>query len=164
MATNTITIVDKEKILRGVVGASWVLYVLTFIPFRAEYLIQWVFAGMACLGFVVTLLSVFKVRFWKAAAIFVAVSLWVVYVDYWVWITEMARSSKPELTSPLALGHVIEQGWTIFHHHLANGAILGALKVVYFELLMPLVQFVVLVAFFLSRASREAHPADRSAS
>jgi len=156
-------VVSKEKILRGVVSASRVLYALMFIPFRAEYLIQLVFAGVACLGFVVTLLSTFGVRFWRIAAIVVAVLLLLVYVDYWAWITEMARSAKPELTSSLALGHVVEQGWTIFQHHLANGAILGALEVVYFELLMPLAQLLVLVAFFLLRAPREAHDTDRSA-
>jgi hypothetical protein len=158
MATETV--VDKEKILRGVVGASWVLYALTFIPFRAEYFIQWVFAAVTCVGLAVMLLSIFKVRFWKIAAIVVALLLLLVYIDYWVWITEMARSSKPELTSPLALGHVAEQGWTIFMHHLSNGAILGALKVVYFELLMPLVQLFAVVAFF--RLRTPARPADRS--
>jgi hypothetical protein len=152
------TVVDKEKILRGVVGTSWVLYALTFIPFRAEYLIQWVFAAVACLGLMVMLLSVFRVRFWKVAAIVVAALLLLVYIDYWVWITEMARSSKPELTSPLALGHVAEQGWTIFKHHLSNGAILGAMKVAYFELLMPLVQLLVLVALFRLRTA--TRPAD----
>jgi hypothetical protein len=113
------------------------------------------------LGLLVALLAIFGVRFWRIGAIIVATLLSLVYIDYWIWITETARSSKPELVSPLALGHVVEQGWTIFQHHLSNGAILGALKVAYFELLMPLVQLLVLLAFFLLRVS--SRPTDRSA-
>src|SRR5205809_6737554 len=149
-------VVDKEKILRGVVSASWVLYALTFIPFRAEYLIQWLFAVVATLGFAVAVLSLLKFRMWRMAAIGVGAVLLLLYVVYWVWITDMARASRPELASPLAFGHVVEQGWSIFQHHLANGAIFGALKVIYFELLMPLVQFVLLVILLLVRTPATA--------
>src|SRR5215472_9788545 len=99
------TAFDNEEILRGAVCVSWVLYALTFIPFSAEYLIQLVFAAIAGLGLVVALLSIFRVRLWKLAATLVAIVLLLVYVDYWASITEMARSSKPELPSSLALGH-----------------------------------------------------------
>ena len=92
--------VDKEKILRGVVCASWALYALTFIPFRAEYLIQWLFAVAATFGVALAILSLLKFRMWKMAAIGVGAVLLLLYVDYWVWITNTdqrlrIRGSQP---------------------------------------------------------------------
>jgi hypothetical protein len=83
-------------------------------------------------------------------------------MDYWIWITDAARTSKPELVSPLAFGHVIEQGWSIFQHHLASGAVFSALKVIYFELLMPLLQLALIVALLLFRAPATSQPVDPS--
>lgn len=152
MASNVL--VDKENLLRYVVGASWALYVLAFVQFSPEYLIQWVFAGVACLGVAAALLAILRVRFWKGVSAAVTVLLLFVYIDYWMWITEMATSSKPELGSPLALSHIVKQGWSIFLHHLANGAVLGGLKVLYFELLMPLVQLFILLTLAIQMPNK----------
>jgi hypothetical protein len=137
--------------LRFFVVITWALYVFTFIPFKGEYVIQWLFAVAAVLGVGVAVLSILKLRIWKVAAIVVAILLLVLYVDYWMWITDNARSSKPDLTSSLALGHIVEQGWSIFRHQLDKGAIFSALKVIYFELLMPLLQLGAVAALLLLR-------------
>lgn len=154
--------IEQDKWLRIFVGITWGLYALTFIPFSGEYLIQWLFAFVTVLGVVVVVLSFFELRIWRAAAIVVAILLLLLYVDYWVSITDKARSSRPELASPLALGHVIEQGWMIFQHHLAKGAVFGALKVIYSELLMPLLQLVVIAVLLLFRRPTTARPVDAS--
>jgi hypothetical protein len=57
------------------VVATWGLYVLTFIPFQGEYVIQWLFAFASALGVVVAILALFKVRVWRIAAIVLAVVL-----------------------------------------------------------------------------------------
>jgi hypothetical protein len=137
--------------LRFFVVTTWALYVFTFIPFKGEYVIQWLFAAAAVLGVAVAVLSILKLRIWKVAAIVLAILLLVLYVDYWMWITDNARSSKPDLASPLALGHIVEQGWLIFQHQLDKGAIFSALKVIYFELLMPLLQLAAIAALLLLR-------------
>jgi hypothetical protein len=152
---------SNDRWLRIVVVATWALYVLTFIPFKAEYVIQWLFAVGAALGVAVAVVSILKLRIWKVAAIVVAVLLLVLYVDYWVWITDNARSSRPDLASPLAFGHIIEQAWSIFRHHLADGAVFSALKVIYFELVMPLLQIALIAALVLWRTP--ATPSSASA-
>ena len=154
---------ERDKWLRILVAATWALYALTFIPFSGEYVIQWLFAFAAALGVVaVAVISVLDLRMWRVAAIVMAILLLVLYVDYWVWITDNARSSKPELASPLAIGHVLEQGWRIFQHHLASGATFSALKVIYFELVMPVLQLVLIAALLLLRGPAAARPVNAS--
>jgi hypothetical protein len=153
---------ERDKWLRIVVAATWALYAVTFIPFSGEYLIQWLFALAAVLGVAVAVISVLDLRMWRIAAIVMAILLLVLYVDYWVWITDNARSSKPELASPLAIGHVLEQGWRIFQHHLASGATFSALKVIYFELVMPVLQLLLIALLLLLRGPAAARPVNAS--
>jgi hypothetical protein len=153
---------ERDKWLRVFVAATWALYALTFIPFSGEYVIQWLFAFAAALGVALVVITILGLRIWRIAAIVLAILVLVLYVDYWVWITDNARSSKPELASPLALGHVLEQGWRIFQHQLSSGATFSALKVIYFEQVMPALQLVLIAVLLLLRGSAPARPVNAS--
>jgi hypothetical protein len=134
---------NSEYAMRGLIISSWVLYAFTFVPFTfpKEYLVQWLFVLVAFLGvFGVGLLAFRNSRRWKPASAIAAAALLVTYVVYWVSITTTARETDPTLMTPIAFGHIFQQGFLIATHLWGRSARVGAVQVTYFEIVMPVVQ------------------------
>jgi hypothetical protein len=140
--------VNSEYAIRWVVISSWVLYALTFFPFSfpKEYLVQWLFVSVALIGVLgVGILAFRNSSRWKAASAMAAATLLAVYIAYWVSITITARETNPNLMTPIAFGHIFEQGFLIATHLWGRSARVGSAQVVYFEILMPIVQALILL-------------------
>src|SRR5215472_214674 len=116
---------NSERIVKWFVVASWMLYAITFFPFKLpkEYWIQWIFVFIALLGILlVCTLAFSRSPRWKLASVTAAVALLAVYVGYWISITTTARETQPGLASPVALGYILEQGALIATHLWGRGA------------------------------------------
>ena len=144
--------------IRGFVISSWVLYAFTFVPFKfpKEYLVQWLFVLVAFFGLLwVCVLAFRNSGRWKPAAVIAAAALLAIYVDYWVSITTTARETHPNLMTPIAFGHIFDQGFLIATHLWGRSARVGAAQVAYFEIIMPVAQgFILLWIVARPRISR----------
>jgi hypothetical protein len=142
-----VTTTTEDKLKWSIV-TIWVLYGLTFFPFQfpKEYLVQWAFVFIAFLSIVGISATVFRrSKTWRIASTAAAVALLLTYGEYWLSLTTTAREMQPTLASPIALGYIFEQAMQIAIHLWGRGARLGALQAIYFELVMPIVQMLLLV-------------------
>ena len=138
----------SEYGIRGFVISSWLLYAFTFVPFKfpKEYLVQWLFVLVAFCGLLCVCVLAFRNSSrWKPASAITAAALLVIYVDYWVSITTTARETYPNLMTPIAFGHIFEQGFLIASHLWGRGARSGAVQVAYFEIIMPVAQALIIL-------------------
>lgn len=136
---------DPMKVL--LVG-SWVLYALTFLPFEFQkaYTIEWVFTVVALAGLVAVLVSVNRPEMWRRVGVAAAVVLLLTYVVYWFFLAGKVEANKPELGFGGLLIHAGEDVVDIVRHRLAIGALWGAIRVAYFEFVMPALQIGLLIA------------------
>jgi hypothetical protein len=139
---------NPEYGMRGFVISTWVLYAFTFVPFKLpkEYLVQWLFVVVAIFGVLgVCVLAFRNSKRWKLASLIAATTLLMIYIGYWASITVTARETNPGLMTPIAFGHIFEQGFLIAAHLWGRSARVGAAQVAYFEMVMPLVQGFILL-------------------
>lgn len=133
--------------LRSFVVVSWAVYALTFFPFTLpkEYWFQWGFALVALFGLLFAGISAFRgTKTWTRAAVTAAGALLVVYLWYWLSVTEIAREMRPTLAWPISFGHILSQAAALVGHFWSREAYLAALQTLYFELAMPIAQLVLL--------------------
>jgi uncharacterized membrane protein len=150
---------NTKQAIRWFVIITWLLYALTFFPFKLpkEYAVQWLFTVVALFGvFGVCALTYWGNRRWKLVSVLAAIALLAIYLAYWISITETARETQPQLASPVALGHILEQGVLIGVHLWGRGAVIGAGQIVYFEIAMPILQTVALIWIAVT-TSRSTH-------
>jgi len=74
-----------------------------------------------------------------------AAALLATYAGYWVSITATAREANISLVTPIALQHIVDQGFLIVSHLWGRSARIAAVQVAYFEIVMPIAQVLVLL-------------------